>query len=113
LLRISDAPVLEEEKPIIVLNSNPDAYYNKTTDILYFRDLSKIKPIFNGIENLFREATNSEVQEFLNNDFISLSEGYSPEFVGTMNWRNIYTVIIGISLTNKLVNKGLLYGVFG
>lgn len=92
-LRISDAPVLEEEKPIIVLNSNPDAYYNKTTDILYFRDLSKIKPIFNGIENLFREATDTEVGEFLNKDFICLSENYSVESVKTMNRKRIVSAL--------------------
>jgi hypothetical protein len=52
-----------------------------------------IKPIFNNIESLYREATNSEVQEFLNNDFISLSEGYSPEFVGTMNRKRIASAL--------------------
>jgi hypothetical protein len=59
------------------------------SDILYFRDLSKIKPIFNGIENLFREATDTEVGEFLNKDFICLSENYSVESVKTMNRKRI------------------------
>jgi len=87
--QISESPVLESEKPIIILNLNPDAYYDKDVDILYFRDISKIKPIFKGIEKLYREATNTEVEEFLNKDFISLDDNYSISSVGTMNRKRI------------------------
>jgi len=87
--QISDAPVLEVEKPIIILNPSPDAYYDREGDLLYFRDIGKIKPIFKGIEILYREATQEEVNQFLGNDFINLSGEYSAESVGTMNRKRI------------------------
>lgn len=87
--QISNDPVLEVEKPIIILNPSPDACYDKGNDVLYFRDIGKIKPIFKGIEILYREATQEEVNQFLGNDFINLSGEYSAESVGTMNRKRI------------------------
>ena len=41
----------------IVINTIPDAIYNKTTDILYFKRLESITSIFRGIDQLYKEAT--------------------------------------------------------
>jgi len=90
---ISDAPVLESEKPIIILNPIPDAIFDKNANILYFRDISKIKPMFDGIESLFREATQEEVETFFENDFIKIGEGYLLESVGTLNRKRIALAI--------------------
>lgn len=86
---VSDAPVLENNKKIISFSSIPDAIYDSTLDQLYFRDISKIKTIFNGIEELYREATQEEVTIFLQQDFISLSENYSAVNVKVQNRKRI------------------------
>ncbi len=62
---VSDAPVLNSSEKIISFHSTPDSIYDSTNDKLYFRDISKAKAIFKGIEELYREATQEEVTEFL------------------------------------------------
>ena len=58
---ISGAPRLEVDNPIIILNNSADAVYNISLDKLYFRKLETIKSMFKGIEELYREATQEEV----------------------------------------------------
>ena len=63
VLNFSDEPVLEESPKVITLNNKPDAIYDKKKDVLFFRSLSTIKDIFNGIEMLYKEATDEETKE--------------------------------------------------
>lgn len=86
---ISDAPTLETDKPIIVLNDFVDAVYNQTDDVLYFKDIARIKPMFRGIGELYREATQDEVDAFLEHDFISLADGYTSLHIKTANRKRI------------------------
>lgn len=90
--QINSAPKLENS-PIIILNNYLDAIYNTTSDTLYFRDFSKLGIMFNGIEALYREATQKEVQDFLSNDFIAPSNRYSADSVKTANRKRIAIVI--------------------
>lgn len=60
----------------IHLNERPDAIYNKGEDKLYFQKLSSITGIFKGIDQLYREATEQEVEEFLHSDCISLADDF-------------------------------------
>ena len=90
---ISDAPTLEIDKPIIILNSFVDAVYDINDDILYFRNLAKVKSMFKGIEGLYREATQAEVNAFLDHDFISLDETFTSENVKTANRKRIAMAI--------------------
>ena len=48
----------------IIINDIPDAVYIKSEDTLYFQRLETISPIFKGIEKLYREATQEEVDRF-------------------------------------------------
>lgn len=91
--RISEAPALEEDSPIITLNPFLDAVYDSSTDTLYFRDFAKLKVIFDGIESLYRDATQVEVESFLSNDFISLADDYSADRVKTANRKRIALVM--------------------
>lgn len=84
-----DAPKLEENTPIIILNSYLDALYNSTSDTLFFKEFSKIKTIFNGIEDLYREATQPEIDEFLSKDFIELKNGFLANNIKTANRKRI------------------------
>lgn len=73
----------------IVINKFPDAIYQKGTDTLYFRKLESITSIFKGIDQLYREATKEETEQFLSSDFITLSDGYSSHNVKTANRKRI------------------------
>jgi hypothetical protein len=82
-------PVYITNKPIIVIDAFADAIYIKHTDTLYFKSLSSITSIFKGIIELYKEATNEETEEFLNNDFINLGEHYAAENVKKANRKRI------------------------
>ncbi|MCD8089078.1 MAG: hypothetical protein LUD81_00340 [Clostridiales bacterium] len=73
----------------IVINDISDAIYIKETDSLYFRKLSSITGIFNGIDRLYREATEEETKSFLKEGFISLTDGFSADKVKTQNRKRI------------------------
>lgn len=76
---------LDETGEGIIVNEIPDALYIKSEDRLYFQKLETISPIFKGIENLYREATQREVDEFLNREFIKMDGGYTVDKVGKAN----------------------------
>ncbi|GLT16560.1 hypothetical protein GCM10007938_03360 [Vibrio zhanjiangensis] len=94
---VSDAPVLESNKKIISFSNTPDAIYDSASNELYFRDIAKVKAIFKGIEELYREATQEEVTEFLQQDFIELTEGYDVTSVKVSNRKRIAIAVDRIS----------------
>lgn len=74
---------------IFVLNECPDAIYVKGENVLYFRSLERINGIFKGITDLYREATEQEVEQFLRNEFLAVEERFSVENVGVSNRKRI------------------------
>lgn len=74
-----------EPQDLLVIKDIPDAVYIIKDDKLIFRTLSSISNIFKGIEDLYREATNTEVQQFLESDFIDLKEDFLSEKVSIPN----------------------------
>jgi len=85
---ISDQPDLVDS-PIIVINQVPDAIYVKDDDTLYFKRLPAITTIFKGIYELYKEATQEETEEFLQNDFINLDESFTADSVKKANRKRI------------------------
>jgi hypothetical protein len=79
----------EENSTSISLNEYADAIYNPNNNKLYFRKLRDISAIFDGIDELYREATEDEVKSFLNYDFIELTEGFTTNNVKTNNRKRI------------------------
>lgn len=73
----------------ITIHAIPDAIYLKNMDRLYFKKLSAITSIFDGISVLFREATDEETQEFLRNPMIQLENGFDASNVKTPNRKRI------------------------
>ncbi len=73
----------------IVINNLPDAIYDSSENRLYFRRLESITSIFKGIDQLYKEATDEEVDAFLKNDFISLQDNYCVSSVKTANRKRI------------------------
>jgi hypothetical protein len=88
---ISDQPDLVNS-PIIVINQVPDAIYVKDDDILYFKRLPAIMTIFKGIYELYKEATQEETEEFLQNGFIDLDESFTADSVKKANRKRIAMV---------------------
>jgi len=86
---MSDAPVLETGQTIVFINDVADAIYSVNEDILYFKRLSSISSIFNGISELYRVATQKETEKFLKEDFINLEEDFSADNVGKANRKRI------------------------
>lgn len=65
-----DVAKIEEAHDRIVLNQWPDAIYLPKEDALLFRDLATVAPLFPGIDQLFKVATDDQVIEFFDNSFI-------------------------------------------
>ena len=78
-----------QPKKYIAVHEIPDAIYNTTDDTLYFKNLSSITGIFPGIDALYREATNEEVQNFLRLDFIQQDSSIGVEAVSKLNRKRI------------------------
>ena len=91
--RISDEPVLEDASDIIILNPLADAVYDPENDSLFFKEISRIKPIFKNIGILYREATENEVQEFLESEFIIVANDYEAGKVNVPNRKRIAMAI--------------------
>ncbi|MBP3197249.1 MAG: hypothetical protein J6N21_09635 [Butyrivibrio sp.] len=96
-ISLSGDATIKEEKHAIVLSDRPDAIYLGKEDTLYFKDIARIAPIFKGIDNLFREATEEEVSDFLSQQFIKLGDDYGFSKVGKRNRKHISKAIAILS----------------
>lgn len=86
---LGDGYRYQEDRTEIVVNDVPDAIYDKVNDTLYFKRLQSITSVFKGIDQLYREATEEETNQFLSSDFINLKNGYSASRVKTANRKRI------------------------
>ena len=82
----------KENISLFQINVYPDAIYDRTKDVLYFRKLFSITKIFNGINEIYRAATDTEVQSFLAENAFSLADGFSAEKVKIPNRKKIALV---------------------
>lgn len=84
----------------IVINPFADAIYKKDIDTLYFQRLETISSIFKGIEMLYREATEEEVVEFFDNDFISLQPTLEISKIGKASRKRIAAAMTALNSFN-------------
>lgn len=103
-----DEPSLEIDKPIITINPFADAIYNRDTDVLYFKRLTAAQKIFKGMDQLYRAATNNEIEEFLGSEFLEVKEGFDAEKVKIPNRKRIALVNETLSLFTD-VEKQAIY----
>ena len=87
------------------INAYPDAIYDRTKDVLYFRKLFSITKIFNGINEIYREATDTEVQTFLAEKAFCLTDGFSADKVKIPNRKKIALVQDTFSKMSKQEKK--------
>jgi len=88
ILDYSGEPKIVEHRKQIEIRKESDAVYLSDSDILYFKTIAKLKVIFPGIEVLHREATQDEVDAFIENDFITLS-AITNTSIGEQNRKRI------------------------
>jgi hypothetical protein len=93
VLSLSGGATFTTDNRIIVVNNEADAIYDKENDILYFKKLTIIKGIFPGIDVIYREATDAETQQFLDNDFLNLPEGFLAGNVHVPNRKRIALIL--------------------
>ena len=96
-IHIGDDVKIENTNNSIIINNVPDAIYVKNDDRLYFKKFEVITPIFRGIEELYCEATDDEVEDFLGAKFIQLKNDYSTEKVKKANRKRIALAIKSLS----------------
>ena len=95
----------KENISLFQINVYPDAIYDITKDVLYFRKLFSITKIFNGINEIYRAATDTEVQSFLAENAFSLADGFSAEKVKIPNRKKIALVQDTFSKMSKQKKK--------
>jgi hypothetical protein len=66
-----DVATLEKPSNRILVNPLPDAIFVPESNALLFCDLATVSPIFPGIDVLYKQATDEEVQEFLSSEFVA------------------------------------------
>ncbi len=96
-IAFGDVASVAESKNQLVIKDEPDAIYLTATDQLIFKKLSSITSIFRGMDLLFKEATNEQVNEFLTQSFVSLGNGYDLNKVSKPNRQRIGLALATLS----------------
>lgn len=97
ILGFGEGYCYQNDISVLFINENPDAIYIPAEDTLYFQRLEPITSIFTGISELYREATEPEVVEFLQNDFIALSGGFNSGKVKVANRKRLALAVDTLS----------------
>lgn len=101
ILKWDDVPKLEEQSSSVDFTAHIDAYW--LDGRLYFTSYTNIKPIFDGLEDFYRIATEEEKSDFLRKDlFYCLNNNIQ---VGIRNLRKIASVINDIAWNETETRK--------
>lgn len=93
----------------LVVNSIPDAVYLRSSDTLIFRNLATISSIFTGIDELYKEATKEEVEQFLDESFIEMSNDYNVNRVSKPNRKRIALAMATLAAMSDDDKCNMLY----
>lgn len=88
-LSLDDQPSLLNKAHLLVIHDQADAYYQRNNDCLYFQRLSSITNIFPGINELYNEATDDEVDLVLSLPILNVVPNFTKDKVKTANRRKI------------------------
>lgn len=87
-----DSVNYETDTSVIFISPIPNCIYNRSSNILYFMDISKAYAVFGNLKVNYRDATNGEVANFLNSDMI-VTDGFDASKVGLSNRKRIASVL--------------------
>lgn len=99
-LNLTGEPIIKTDEPILIIKQVPDAIYVKNEDVLYFKKLVDIKSIFPETAKLYIEATDTETNTFLANDFIKLTNDYNTSSVKSANRKRVSMAIATLENMN-------------
>lgn len=97
IINFGEKLIVEPNSDKVFISPFPDAIYDKNEDLLVFKNLASLTSIFKGIETLYKEATNNEVEEFLAESFVELIDGYDTSKVSIPNRKRIALAMSTIS----------------
>lgn len=89
MIAFGEAAALEKSDKRLVINKQPDAIYLKDSDALVFRNLATISSVFKGVDELYKEATDEEVVQFLKEPFVKPQDDFSSSKVSKPNRKRI------------------------
>lgn len=107
-LAFGETAEVEESSNRLVINEQPDAFYFKQSDTLVFRNLATITSIFRGIDELYREATQQETENFLQSEFINLKDDYDANKVSQPNRKRIALAMDSLAKMSDQDKVGIL-----
>lgn len=108
MIAFGEVANIEEDGNRLVINSTPDATYLTASDTLVFRSLSSIAAIFVGIDELYKEATQEEVEDFLEESFIELTNEYCVDSVSRPNRKRIALAMATLDAMSEEDREGML-----
>ena len=88
---------IEKSNNRLIINELPDAIFITKSNTIIFKSLATISAIFKGIDILYKEATNQEVDDFLKSPFINIKGGYGVDVVSKPNRKRIALVVNTLS----------------
>ncbi len=101
ILKWNDGPQFEEQSSSVYFSGYIDAYW--IAGKLYFKSYLNIKPIFDGLEDFYRLATEDEKNEFLQKDFFKCED--TNIVIKQRNLRKIASVINNINWSEPLTRQ--------
>ena len=110
LLCFDCSAYLRESGEDIAINPLPDAIYLTKNDTLIFKNLATISSIFKGIDTLYKEATKEDMEVFLKEGFVTLSDDFNIDKISKANRKLIMLVKDTIKImSNEDKDEMLLY----
>lgn len=108
VIAFGEAAELEKSDRRLVINNQPDAIYFKDLDTLVFRSLATISSVFKGVDELYKEATDEEVTEFLKESFIEPQNNFDRSKVSKPNRKRIALAMDTLAKMSDEDRKGML-----
>jgi hypothetical protein len=99
---------VEDDRLRLVINTQPDAVYFSALDVLIFKNLATISSIFPGIDELYKEATQEEVKQFLDEPFITLRNEFDADKVSKPNRKRIALAMATLAALPEQDKEGML-----
>ncbi|MEE1476931.1 Kiwa anti-phage protein KwaB-like domain-containing protein [Fusobacterium sp.] len=112
LLFFEGNPQISEGPEGITINPNSHIIYNISEDKLYFKDFNEVNKIFQGVEELYREATNEEIKEFFDIELMERKEEFNISKITNLRRKKILLALHEFKEgknIDQLVNYGTKY----
>ena len=93
IIQFGDIAKVEKGQHVMVVKDIPDAIFFKQEDKLIFRNVAVISSVFKGIDQLYIEATQENIKEFLKEEFLETSDEFNEASVSKPNRKRLGLVM--------------------